>query len=95
MIKKVAFLFWGLIPILLVYILFTFNDYIDINIQDTYVAFPKYLVVVLVILLFFTTGLGYYLAYYSEKFTPVKVLTIFHVILLFTGNASSLFFTNF
>lgn len=31
------------------------------------------------------TGLGYYLAYYSEKFKPIGLLTIMHIILFFIG----------
>ena len=85
LLKKVPFLFWGLIPLLLIYILFTYDKYIDINIHDTYFVLPQYFLVLLVILILFVTGLGYYLAYYSDKFRPVGILTMIHVILFFVG----------
>ena len=85
MLKKIPFLFWGLIPLLLIYILFTHDKYIDINIHDTYFVLPQYFLVLLVILILFVTGLGYYLVYYSDKFKPVETLTIIHVVLFFMG----------
>ncbi|RPD98665.1 hypothetical protein EGM88_05605 [Aureibaculum marinum] len=84
-ISKVPFLFWGLIPLLLIYILFTYDKYTDINIHDTYFVLPQYFFVLLLIVILFVTGLGYYLAYYSEKFKPIGLLTIMHIILFFIG----------
>ncbi|MDY7393634.1 hypothetical protein UMM65_00120 [Aureibaculum sp. 2210JD6-5] len=85
LIKKTPFLFWGLIPILLIYILFTYDKYIDINVHDTYFVLPQYFLILLLILFLFVTGLGYYLGYYSDKFKPVGILTIIHVVLFFFG----------
>lgn len=78
-------LFWGAIPLLLVYLIITITEATDINIHDTYFVFPRYFLVAPLILLFYITGLGYFLSYKSEKFNPLRILTLLHIILFFVG----------
>ncbi len=82
--KDIHWLFWGCIPIFLLYSFFAKNE-IDINIHDVmFVIATKYLAYG-VSLIFFITGLGYYLSYKSEKFKAHAMLTILHVALTFLG----------
>ncbi len=42
------------------------------------------MLIVPLILLLFSIGLAYYLVYYSEKFKPVSLLTIIHILITFS-----------
>ncbi len=84
-------MFWGCIPIFLLYGIINIDEYVDINIHDAMFVIPQYFLIGSLILLFFIIGIGYYLIYYSEKFKPLGWLTIIHTsftiagfILLFT-----------
>ncbi len=85
--KKVSFLFWGSIPLLLLYGFVNFDEVVDINIHDTMFVVPQFFVLIPLMIIFFSTGIGYHLSYYSEKFKPLNVLTILHVLLIFIGLA--------
>jgi len=46
---------------------------------------PIYMWISFLLLLFFISGLGYYLSYYSEKFKPLFFLTFLNVILIISS----------
>jgi len=84
LLKKTPYIFWGAIPFLIFYVFINSDKLIDINIKDTYFVMSIYMLIVPLILLLFSTGLAYYLAYYSENFEPVSSLTIIHVLITFS-----------
>ena len=83
--KNIHLLFWGTIPIFLLYGFTQFDKLIDVNIHDTMFVFPVKYIAFVLSFLFFITGLGYYLSYQSGTFRPVNVLTMLHVVFITTG----------
>jgi hypothetical protein len=61
------------------------KEYIDINIYDTIFVIPQYFLLAPLMLIFFIIGMGYYLAYYSEKFKPLNWLTAIHTFFTLAG----------
>ncbi|QCX39470.1 hypothetical protein FF125_13865 [Aureibaculum algae] len=85
LIKKVPLLFWGLIPLILIYGFFNREEALDVNVYDSYFIFQLYFVLIPLCLYLYLVGLGYYLSYNSNKFKPLGFLTITHVILTVIG----------
>ena len=82
---KTYLLFWGLIPILIIYSFFIKDNLVDVSIHDTYFVLPKYFFLIPLIFISYLTGLGYYLSYKSDKFRPINFLTLLHIFLFFVG----------
>ena len=85
LIKKVPLLFWGLIPLILIYGFFNREEALDVNVYDSYFIFQLYFVLIPLCLYMYLVGLGYYLSYNSNKFKPLDFLTITHVFLTVIG----------
>ncbi len=78
-------LFWGLIPLILIYGFLNREEALDINIYDSYFIFQLYFVLIPLCLYLYLVGLGYYLSYHSNTFKPLNFLTITHVFLTVIG----------
>ena len=89
--KNIHWLFWGFIPIFCVYAFLNFEEYIDVNIHDTFILVSIVQIVLWQSILFFMFGLAYYLFYKTDKFKPIDSLSISHMLLTLIG-LSILFF---
>ena len=83
--KNIHLLFWGVIPIFLLYGFFNFEEYVDINIHDTMIVIAVIHLMIFISIIFLVTGFGYFLSYKREKFKLNKLLTLAHVVITFLG----------
>jgi heme/copper-type cytochrome/quinol oxidase subunit 1 len=89
--KNIYILFWGFIPIFFVYGFLNLEEYLGIDIHDTYFVFSVIYTALWQSLLFFMFGLTYYLFYNKNRYEPINSLSILHISLTLIG-LSILFF---
>ena len=86
-IKNIHVLFWGCIPLFLLYGILQLHpdNVIDINIDDTIYVAAIIHVMVFQSIFFFLIGLIYFWMYKSHSLKPTNHLTLVHVFLTFAG----------
>ena len=100
MLNKPHMFFWGLIPIILLIGMFevynSVDDFLDINIHDTYFVIDRFHLLGFMIFLFILLGLGYWGTYLNKR-KLITGITFLHVILNFIALLSfvSSFFLSF
>ncbi|KAB1154610.1 hypothetical protein F7018_13865 [Tenacibaculum aiptasiae] len=80
--------FWGVIPIILLVGIHRINnsidDFLDINVHDTYFIVDRLHLLGFTVFLFVLLGLGYWGAYVNKR-KLINGITFLHVILTFIG----------
>ena len=82
---KIHYLFWIVSLIILLIGLYDMDGTFDINIHDTYYIIPHIYGAVLLSIVYFIYGFGYWLVQEKFKKRLVKILTIIHSVIL-TGS---------
>ena len=79
---KVHYYFWLVSLIILLIGLYDMNETFDINIYDTYYIIPHIYGAVILSIIYFVYGFGYWLIQEKLKKRLVKILTIIHSVIL-------------
>lgn len=85
LLKNTHLLFWGFIPIFLLYGFLNYEKTIDINIHDTMFVVAAFHLMILISIIFFTIGFVYYRSYKKEKLKLNDSLTVLHIIVTIIG----------
>lgn len=85
LLKNTHLLFWGFIPIFLLYGFLNYKEAIDINIHDTMFVIATLHFMVFISIIFFVIGFTYYNSYKKGKLKLNNSLTVLHTIITIAG----------
>ncbi len=93
--KNIHWVFWGLTIFSLIYGVYVHtkmaDSALDISLHDTFFLISTVYIIAFQSLIFFMFGLAYYSFYNKDRYKPIDLLSIMHVVLTLIG-LSFLFF---
>ena len=94
--KNIHLLFWGFTLFFLIYGIYVHvkieDSALDFNIHDTMFVISAIYVIAFQALLFLIFGFAYYVFYNTDRYKPINLLSVVHIVLTIVG-LSVLFFT--
>ena len=79
---KIHYLFWIVSLIILLIGLYDMDETLDINVHDTYFVIAHFYVAIILSIVYFIYGFGYWLVQEKLKKRLVKLLTIIHSVFM-------------
>jgi heme/copper-type cytochrome/quinol oxidase subunit 1 len=79
---KIHYLFWLVSLIILLIGLYDMDETLDINVHDTYFVISHFDIAVILSIVYFIYGFGYWLVQKKFKKRLIKILTIIHSVIL-------------
>jgi hypothetical protein len=79
---KIHYLFWLVSLIILLIGLYDMDGTLDINVHDTYFVIPHFDIAIILSIIYFIYGFGYWMVQEKFKKRLVKILTLIHSVIL-------------